>query len=68
MDLKESKLVFHGRVGPRRTCRLSTDIFVVVYIYIYSAAQLTFVLQVAVCLILCCVVSLFVSAFKLKMN
>ena len=44
--------VFHGHVEPCRTCRLYSDIALVVYIYIcmiiYVVVQLILVLQVAV--------------------
>ena len=58
------KLGFHGHVGPCRICRLSSDIFLVVYIYaciyLYVMVQLILVLQVAVvwfcvCLFVCSV-------------
>ena len=52
MNFMEFILDFHGRVGPRRICRLNTDIFLVVYmygyVYIYSCGYATnSVLQVA---------------------
>ena len=64
MNFMEFILVFHGRVGPRRICCLCSDILLVVYIYIWMCVQLTFVMQVAACLFLYCVlVSLFCSDF-----
>ena len=48
---------FHGHVEPCRTCRLYSDIVLVVYIYIcmiiYVVFQLILVLQVAVVCLLC---------------
>ena len=56
MDFMEFKLGFHGHVGPCRICRLGSDIFLVVYIYIW---HVYITLVVAGCrwfLCLCCVV------------
>ena len=73
----EFKLGFHGHVGPCRTCRLGSDIFLVVYIYIcmyiyiyvcgYAANLL---LQVAACLVLCllCFFACFGFWFENELN
>ena len=71
MDFMEFEHDFHGHVGPCRMCRLSSDIDLVVYIYVYiyvCAAQLIFVMQVAVVASVCLFICLFLLLVENELN
>ena len=62
--------VFHGRVGPRRKCRLCSDIVVVVYVYIYMThdCAANSVLQVWLSVLCCVLFCMCCCSFLLTMN